>query len=215
MEKKKSVDKSEIIEGGIITYTSVFKTDLAVTNLIYKDTVPTGTTFILDSVTVNGVAQTGANPENGINLGNFGDNSVVTVTFKVMNTRDKNIKAVLNTSEYDYSYKNGSDKVISNTVITNVKFIEFSITKDNDKKYADIGDDILYTIVLNNAGDVDINNLIFKDTIPSQTNFIIGSSTLNGVTTMEDPEKTGILINTIKAGERAIITFKVKVKSFI
>lgn len=40
-------------------------------NIVFTDSIPAGTTFVPDSVTINGVLQPGLNPENGIPIEQF------------------------------------------------------------------------------------------------------------------------------------------------
>ncbi|WP_418928189.1 hypothetical protein, partial [Bacillus thuringiensis] len=41
----------------------------------FTDSIPAGTTFVPDSVTINGILQPGVNPENGIPIGTIPANS--------------------------------------------------------------------------------------------------------------------------------------------
>ncbi|MGL4849822.1 MAG: hypothetical protein ACRC28_13000, partial [Clostridium sp.] len=82
-----------------------------------------------------------------------------------------------------------------------------------DKLYAEYGDVITYTVVIENKGNIDSSiNSIFKDTIPYFTTFVNNSSKVNGVTTIESPE-TGINIGIIEASSIKTIEFSVKVNS--
>ena len=66
----KSVNKLFTDIGETLTYSISLANvgNIAATNVIYTDPIPSGTTFIPGSVTVNGVTQAGANPANGISL---------------------------------------------------------------------------------------------------------------------------------------------------
>ncbi len=52
-------------------------------NVVLRDSIPNGTTFVAGSVTVGGVTQPNANPANGINLGTIQNNTQRIVTFQV------------------------------------------------------------------------------------------------------------------------------------
>ena len=56
--------------GGTILYISEVKNigNVDAINIIFTDSIPAGTTFVPDSVTINGVLQPDTNPENGISI---------------------------------------------------------------------------------------------------------------------------------------------------
>lgn len=81
----KTVDKGVALSGEILTYTSFITNNgnLNAIDFVFTDSIPAGTTFVEDSVTLDGVAMPGENPENGINIGNLNVNQVKAITFKV------------------------------------------------------------------------------------------------------------------------------------
>ena len=85
MTNIKSVDKAFAVKGDILTYTSVITNtgSIPVTDVIFKDEIPTGTTFVNGSVTVNGVNYPANNPQTGFFAANLTPQSRVTVTFQV------------------------------------------------------------------------------------------------------------------------------------
>ncbi|MBL3199171.1 DUF11 domain-containing protein, partial [Klebsiella pneumoniae] len=80
----KSVNKLFTDIGETLTYRIALANigNIAATNVIYTDLIPSGTTFIPGSVTVNGVIQAGANPANGITIGSIAANSTTTISFQ-------------------------------------------------------------------------------------------------------------------------------------
>lgn len=53
------------------------------TMLFFVDSIPAGTTFVANSVIVNGVARPGANPASSINLGSINASQTTVVRFQV------------------------------------------------------------------------------------------------------------------------------------
>ena len=80
----KSASKA-VISGDELTYTIVISNSGSFknTNLVFSDPIPSGTTFVEGSVTVDGVAQPTYNPNDGFNIGDLDINGEITVTFKV------------------------------------------------------------------------------------------------------------------------------------
>lgn len=85
LEPQKTVNRSFVTLNDIITYTLSFQNvgTVSATNVTITDSIPAGTTFIPDSVTINGVPQAGINPASGIPIGTLTPTERVTITFQV------------------------------------------------------------------------------------------------------------------------------------
>lgn len=81
----KTVDKAYATCGDTISYLIQFKNSGSTTalNVVLKDTIPSGTALVPNSVLINGVQQMGANPGSGINIGSIAPNATVSVFFSV------------------------------------------------------------------------------------------------------------------------------------
>ena len=85
MTNVKSVDKAFAVAGDILTYTSVIKNtgSVPVTDVVFKDNIPVGTTFVDGSVTIDGVSYPAYNPQVGFFAANLTPQASVTVVFQV------------------------------------------------------------------------------------------------------------------------------------
>lgn len=81
----KEVDKAVAIKGEVLTYTSTVTNtgSIPLSNTIFTDSIPTGTTFVGGSVFIDGVNFAGYNPQNGFSLGTLIPNQSVEVRFQV------------------------------------------------------------------------------------------------------------------------------------
>ena len=64
------MDKAFATVNDVLTYTVTIQNtgNVLATNVIFQDPIPIGTTFIANSVTVDGVSQPGANPQLALQL---------------------------------------------------------------------------------------------------------------------------------------------------
>lgn len=85
------------------------------------------------------------------------------------------------------------------------KGANLEVTKSADKSFADIGEQITYTITIKNTGDTDAINVIINDLLPPETVLVPNSITVNGVAY---GGSLPVTIATIAAGGTAIVEFK-------
>lgn len=81
----KTVDKSYACKGEQLHYTiNVINTgNIAKTDLVFKDPIPVGTTFVENSIRVNGIAYSSYNPETGFVLRKLSPGEKTTIEFDV------------------------------------------------------------------------------------------------------------------------------------
>ena len=84
------------------------------------------------------------------------------------------------------------------------------ITKSADKTYAEVGDEITYTLVLENTGTVDATDVTISDLLPPATTLVDGSVTVDGV---PYAGTLPVVISSISAGQSVTVAFKVTVNS--
>lgn len=223
----KSADVEYAAVGDTVTYTvSIMNTgNVTANNLIIKDTIPTGTTFVPGSVTINGAGQTGVNPQTGVNLGNVGPNQMVVMTFKVIVNTIPTTNPIPNEALASYTYtidpsvpNGGSSNNTSNIVYVKVNSAIIDngsggLVKKVDRAYGDLGDTLTYTIDVKNTGNIAATDVALYDTIPAGTTFIPNSVTVGGVPQAGANPQTGISLNSIPPQTTISITFQVKVSS--
>ncbi|MGG1845873.1 DUF11 domain-containing protein [Bacillus wiedmannii] len=217
----KSVNKIFTDIGETLTYSIALANvgNIAATNVIYTDPIPSGTTFIPGSVTVNGVTQAGANPANGISIGTIAANSTTTVSFQVFVPSIPQTNPILNSGSTTYQYipvpnqpaVSGTDT--TNIVSTQVNNATVTMTKAVDKNFADIGDTLTYTVSFTGTGNTNANNVIFTDIIPTGTTFVLNSLTIDGTTQVGANPTNGVNIGSITTGSTKNVSFQVVVNT--
>lgn len=205
--------------GSRLTYTIVVQNTgtLPAQNVTFTDPIPAGTTFVPNSVTVDGVATAG-NPATGIPISNIPAGGSVTITFQVDVTSVPTPPVASNVASFGYTFQPApnaptiSRTTTSNIVNTDIFTANVALVKTVDKTIAAIGDTITYTVTATNQAPLAANNVIITDIPPAGTTFVPGSVTVNGTSTTDNPA-TGINIGTIAANGNATITFQVQVNS--
>ncbi|TKJ07660.1 DUF11 domain-containing protein, partial [Bacillus cereus] len=217
----KSVDQTLVTLGDTITYTTILTNNgnTNATNITFTDLIPNGTTFITDSVTIDGITQIGLNPNTGITIGAIAPNSSTSIAFQVTATSTPVQNPIANSATASYTFiadPNApivSRNVTSNTVFTTINTANILSLKQVDKSFSRIGDTLTYTIALTNNGNSSAQNVIFTDTVPSGTTFIANTFSINGVPQSGADPSNGVNIGTITAGTTVTVSFQVTVTS--
>ncbi|HDR7804515.1 TPA: DUF11 domain-containing protein [Bacillus cereus] len=217
----KSVDQTLVTLGDTITYTTILTNNgnTNATNITFTDLIPNGTTFITDSVTINGLTQIGLNPNTGITIGSIAPNSSISIAFQVTATSTPVQNPIANSATASYTFiadPNApivSRNVTSNTVFTTINTAIILSLKQVDKSFSRIGDTLTYTVALTNNGNSSAQNVIFTDTVPSGTTFIANTFSINGVPQSEADPSNGVNIGIITAGTTVTVSFQVTVTS--
>ncbi len=217
----KTADRNNVDIGDIITYTVTFQNlqTVQLTDIVFTDPIPTGTTFIPNSVTINGTPTSNVDPALGIPLGTLNPSESVVVTFQVRVVSIPPNGIIVNEATITYTFQpNPGEPPVTVTTptpptTTNVNTATTNPTKSADKVFALLGDTITYTISLQNTGTVTATNVLVTDPIPAGTTFIPNSFTINGVTQPGSIPSFGILIGTLEPGTSVVVTFQVQVTS--
>ncbi|PEW53633.1 hypothetical protein CN448_32820, partial [Bacillus cereus] len=127
LEIIKAVDQSTAELGDILTYTLIITNtgNVPALNVQVTDPIPAETTFINGSVTINGIPQPSANPNNIIFITSIDPNESVTIQFRVRVTSIPPSGLLNNTAIVSFSYVPDPTlppvfvkNILSNTVTT-------------------------------------------------------------------------------------------------
>ncbi|KEK23075.1 DUF11 domain-containing protein [Bacillus gaemokensis] len=88
---------------------------------------------------------------------------------------------------------------------------EIKMDKQVDKDIALVGDELTYTIFVENSGLVEAQNAIFKDILPDELEFVPNSLTIDGQVKPGEDLAKGINIGSVSIEGPVEIIFKVKV----
>ena len=188
----KAVDKTVTFVGDTLTYTIRLDNTAGTadaTNVVFTDAVPPGTSFLAGSLTIDGVANTG-DPTVGVNVGTVPAGTVKVVSFKVVvnSIAAAPASAVYsNSAAWTYQFiscagqPTQTGSITTNPVVTNIA--RLSLTKAVlPTGTVTPGTTLTYTVTLANDGTAASSGSTLQDPIPTNTTYVLGSTSLNGST---------------------------------
>ncbi|GIP23952.1 DUF11 domain-containing protein [Paenibacillus sp. J22TS3] len=209
----KSASAIDAVLGDTITYTVSItnSSGASVTNVIVTDPIPSGTSLVAGSVTVDGNPRD-ANPATGISIASILPGRTVIIAFRVLVGSLPSSAQISNQATASFSTGPSNWFSVSNTVTLPVYQAVLTLTKTTAVTKVTVGDTITYTIRAANPGSITVVPVI-TDNIPPGAVFVAGSVTLNGISQPSASPAAGIAAGTLAPGSTAVITFQVNVTS--
>jgi uncharacterized repeat protein (TIGR01451 family) len=212
-----SIDKtsvcSNVVIGEDITFSLKIKNDgnVDASNVTIQDILSDNLKFVLNSVYIDNNSSN-QDITTGINLGTMSSGKEIIIKFKALAIKAG--KNVGNKATAKYSYiKDGqsiSGQTYSNSVLfnvnTNVSGI-LIVEKNSEFDNIYLGSKNIFTLNVQNIGEVDINNAIIQDYLDNHYTFVDGSIEIDGEKKDGDISK-GIVLPTIKKDTNILITFE-------
>lgn len=174
LEVHKTVDKSEPLEGDDVTYTITVTNNgpAHATGVKVKDKLPGGVTYQSDNA-----GQGSYDPATGIwNVGNLAVDKTATLTITAKVNDGTAGRTITNTARVKHS--NPADDNANNNSASAVITPQLrpapaiKISKTADKDLATVGDEITYTIKIENTGNVTLTNVNITDEMLDLTEMI-------------------------------------------
>ena len=218
MPKVKSADKTFMQEGETAQHTVVITNNsrTKLFNLIFKDNMSAGATYVAGSVTVNGVSQPAYDPVAGFPLPDLNAGQAVTVGYTIQANNPMTQTPVTDFATLAYTVDDpvrGNVNFSENTNTVSVAIISnrMTVVKSVDKAYAVKGDNLHYTTVITNTGTLLKSDLVFTDPIPVGTTFVAGSVKIDGVNFPAYNPQAGFPLPDLPVGQDVTVEFDVKV----
>ncbi|MDO7203727.1 DUF11 domain-containing protein [Paraclostridium bifermentans] len=106
--QQKSVSKSYATIGDVLTYTVniLNNGNVIANNVNFRDVIPTGLTFVTDSVTINGVLKPGFDPYSSFTLGDIISGGTIVVKFDATVSSLPTPSLISNIANLTFAYKN-------------------------------------------------------------------------------------------------------------
>ena len=216
LQMVKTVDKAYATIGDTLNYQVVLTNsgNILLSDIIMKDVLPTGLTFVTGSVKVDGIAQPTYDIVSGINLGTMILAGSKTVTFQATVASLPSPNTAINKATSTYNYLVGSlisGTSESNTVTTTINVTNIVLTKTANVTDVEVGNEITYTTTIRNSGNIDATNITFTDVLDAKLSFVTGSVTINGTAQSSYNPNTGFAIANITPTQTVTVVFKATV----
>lgn len=187
---------------------------IAADTVTVNDLLPAGTSLVPGSIYLNGVPYAGTLP---VTFGPLAAGQSAIVQFKAQALALPPTNPILNTARTDYIFQpfpgyTVASSSFSDTVEVYIVDLRVNVLKTVDKEFAVAGEELFYTSVISNFGNIDLSGLVFKDPIPEGTVFLQNSVEINGVVYDSYDPSIGFPIPGLAKGQSVTITFKVIVK---
>ncbi len=185
LEAEKSADKAFAAVGEQINYTlKITNTGtLRAQTVSVDDLLPVGLQLVPGSVEIDGTPYAGGLP---VTFGPLEAGASAEVTFAAVVNSVPAVNPAINIARADYIFEpfpgypvNSSSD--SNPVAVFIYDARMTVQKSVDKAFAVRGEELLYTSVVTNAGNVPLTSLNFTDPVPAGTSFVAGSVTVEGI----------------------------------
>ena len=211
--KVKTSDKAFLQEGdmAIQTVTLTNNSLVNISNIIFKDNLSSGGTYVPNSVIVNGVAQPTYDLVVGFPVGDLAPNGVTTISYRIQANNPLTEPILTNFATINYTADERDLQEDSNTISLVVLSNRMTIVKEVDKSVATRGETLHYTTTITNTGTLLKSNLIFTDEIPDGTTFVENSVEVNGVQQVGADPETGFDLPDLPVGHSLVVEFDVTV----
>ncbi|MGL5084707.1 MAG: DUF7507 domain-containing protein [Clostridium sp.] len=212
----KKTDTSIVNVGDTFTYTLMIQNtgNVNIVDYILKDPLPSQ--FQVMQITVDGTIALG-DLTTGIALGPIAPMQIVIVKIKILVLSVFSTQVpYLNVATGDIRYLfNGVEltKEITATEPIGILVVmpKLRLEKSSDVDIAVIGDTVTYTIVATNEGTIAFTDVVVRDLLAPELDFIEGSVKIDGVSDLKANILAGVHLGPIAIIASKTLTFKVKI----
>lgn len=216
---KEFTTSKTLVKAGEVVHNKVTVTNNSSAQLIYTfigNPTPKGGSYVDGSVKVNGVEQTNKNMISGFFLPDMNPGDTITIEYDLKIDDPMTVNPVIDVSQFQYTvnkpelnkikYKEYTDKITINVISE-----KLSVLKSVDKAFAAKGETLTYTITITNEGNLDINDIYFRDNIPQGTTFVENSVVVDGVSNPAYFPENGYKVADLAPNQSTTTSFKVTV----
>lgn len=214
----KSADRSYVFLGisNRIKYSIVITNigDEKATGIKIRDINSKGAYFILGTFMINGCNYDIINIDEDISIGSINPGANTLISFDVEITKCNPPTEIRNKAIVSYCNSDHKKVIVeSEEVIIPVVNINTYIKKMVDKSTTRIGEILSYSLIIRNTSNINIDNVIFYDYLPTSVELLPASVLVNLEPQYVENLSGGIGLGTINPYSSVVVSFQVKVVS--
>ncbi|MCM3749315.1 hypothetical protein M3223_18310 [Paenibacillus pasadenensis] len=203
---------SAAMAGETLTYI-VTATNLGNANaqLTVTSTIPEGSQFVGDSVTVEGTALPGINPEQGVDLGTLAPGQMIRFTYQVIVSAPPQDADLFTVATGVGLYEDAIPANVSPaSLIVPVLLAEASLS--TVASFVVPGNTVSFSLaIVNESASLALDSIVSFFSLPQGLEFIPGSVTVNGISVAVISLEAGIPVGTLAPGAEVGISLSVQV----
>jgi uncharacterized repeat protein (TIGR01451 family) len=175
------------------------------------DILPEGTSFVENSVTVNGVPSPGANKFTGLVLGTMEARLVNIVTFQLRVEFYPSTGILVNQGNMVFEFILPDGRTFRESEPTNpvtvIVLAPPTVVKTASVSEVFVGGTVTFTITVSNPGTTPFDKVVLTDNLPAGLSLVPGSVTVRGAASPGSDPALGVLIGLIAAQSSAQVSF--------
>ncbi len=220
LDISKDVDENRVSPGQEVEYTIVLRNtgDADATDVTIVDDLPSDVRYISGSIDIDldgrGDVEDDDLFDDGVVIDYMEPGDEVTIRYEARVDSDVDDGDRLENVVVATDDEGDRAEADEELIVENEGYLD--LTKSVDKSRADAGDELEYTIVVENTGDSDVTNLEITDELPNYVEYINNSMDVDGdnVRSYDDEdlfESRGIRVSRLREGDEIVITFSVRI----
>ncbi|MGL5353269.1 MAG: hypothetical protein ACRDA5_08070, partial [Clostridium sp.] len=138
----------------------------------------------------------------------------IDIIVEVLNTENRKLFESSVKVEGKYIITEGNERnIVAKSNICSVKVVtpKLVLTKKSLVLEAGVGEDVIFTILAENKGNLDIENVIIRDILKPELKFLDDTIKIDGESKGDESILSGVNIGTLKEGESKKIEFKANI----
>ena len=211
--KVKSSNKAFLQEGESAEQTVVLtnNSQFNISNQIFKDIMSVGASYNIGSVFIDGISYPAHDLIAGFPINDLAPGASTTIKYTITANNPQTNEFVVNYA--NLAYTAGETNFAENTNEITIPLVNgrMDIVKQVDKAVAVRGDILHYTSTIINSGTFPKTNIVFRDNIPVETTFVVGSVRVAGVSQPTYDPEAGFALPDMQVGDSVIVEFDVRV----
>lgn len=211
---EKKAYESEVTLGSTITYNiTATNTGNTAGSVTLTDKLPEGTSFVANSVILNGTPMPGANPSNGIAIGNMMPQTQAQIIFQLIVVSIPSSLQLVNQAQADAEFRTAEGRIVtsitnSNTLVTPVNAVSLSARLSASTEQTFVSEHVTYELTIVNDGNLSLREAVASFNLPLGILFVPGSVTINAVISPSADPNAGIPLGTIRPQSTIVITYR-------